>query len=44
MPIHTILTSKVGQIEQVFGMRSCLYKQDYKSLCAAVTMCCIVVI
>ena len=44
MPIHAhffpraILTRKVGQTDLVFGVRSELYVQDYKSLCAAVTI------
>jgi len=48
MPIHAhflwaILTHKVGKTDLAFGMRSGslvgLCVQDYKSLCAAVTIC-----
>ena len=53
MPIHArffqqaILTRKVGHADLVFGVRSgslvSLCTQDYKSLCAAATICAIVV-
>ena len=36
---RVILTSKVGQTDLVFGVRSGLSMQDYKSLCAAVMIC-----